>query len=164
MNLPIRNAAPSEIDVLARVWYDAWHEAHAAHVPQELVAARTIDDFRTRLPDLLPHLRTVGTIGSPLGLCIIRGDEMHQLFLAPEARGTGIASALLADAERRIAQSGVGDAWLDVLIENPRAIRFYQREGWQLGEQADMPLDTAEGTGKFVLCVQIMTKRLVPNA
>ncbi len=85
---------------------------------------------------------------------------MHQLFLAPEAQGTGLAAALLADAEARLAEDGVQEAWLDVLIENARAIRFYEREGWQLSERADMPVDTAAGVGTFMLHVQLMTKRL----
>ena len=40
----------------------------------------------------------------------------------------------------------------------------YEREGWSLGRRADMPLDTAEGQGQFILHVQIMTKRLAPTS
>ncbi|MEX3014592.1 GNAT family N-acetyltransferase [Gymnodinialimonas hymeniacidonis] len=160
MTHAIREATGADLDPLAQVWHDAWHEAHAAHVPQELVDLRTLADFRARLPLMLPDLRTAGAPSAPLGLCVIRDDEMQQLFVAPAARGTGLAAALLHDAEARLAASGVTEAWLDVVIENARAIRFYQREGWRLGRRADMALDTTEGPGTFTLHVQIMTKPL----
>lgn len=160
MTPSVRPASDADLGPLADLWHDSWHEAHAAHVPPELTALRTRADFWDRLPALLPNLRTAGPDGAPRGLCVIRGAEMHQLFLTPEAKGTGLATALLADAEVRLAEAGVQEAWLDVLIENTRAIRFYQREGWQLGARADMPLDTAAGVGTFVLHVQLMTKRL----
>ena len=35
---------------------------------------------------------------SSLGLCMIKDDELYQLFVAREARGTSVAAALLADA------------------------------------------------------------------
>ena len=35
--MEVRNAEPAEIDQLAKVWYDAWNDAHAHLVPAELV-------------------------------------------------------------------------------------------------------------------------------
>ncbi len=156
----IRQAVEDDLAPLAQLWHDAWHEAHAAHVPAALVNLRTLADFQMRLPLMLDTLRTAGPIGAPLGLCVIREDEMQQLFVAPAARGSGLASDLLKDAERRLAAAGVAEAWLDVVIENARAIRFYEREGWRLDRRADVPLDSANGPGAFILHVQIMTKSL----
>ena len=75
-------------------------------------------------------LRVAGPVGAPIGMCAIRGSELHQLFIAPSGRGTGIATALLSDAEHRMASAGETSAFLDCLIENEPAKRFYTRNGW----------------------------------
>lgn len=126
-----RPAVPADLDPLARLWHDGWMEAHLAHVPAELTAKRTPASFRNRLDAFGDALRTAGPIGDPLGFAAIRDDEMEQLFVAPEARATGLATILLSDAEARLAASGIARAHLLCVIENTRAARFYERQGWQ---------------------------------
>jgi ribosomal protein S18 acetylase RimI-like enzyme len=109
-HLDVRAADATEIDPLARVWRDAWHDAHAQIVPAELTRRRTLQSFVQRLRAALPDVRVVGPLGSPLGLCVVRDSEVYQLFVSREARGTGVAARLLADAEARLAQRGVRTA------------------------------------------------------
>ncbi|WP_227284831.1 MULTISPECIES: GNAT family N-acetyltransferase [Paracoccaceae] len=154
----IRKARPEDLAPLARLWHDAWHEAHGHLVPPELVDLRTLDDFRARLPALQPMIRTAGPVGAPLGFCATRADEMYQLFLAPDARGTGLAALLLSDAEARIAANGASVAWLDIAIGNDRAERFYIRQGWAIARTETVQLDTATGT--FPLHAKVLTKRV----
>ena len=90
----------------------------------------TIESFRDRLFAALPRIRVVGEPQSPLGFCIVKDDELYQLFVAREARGSGVAAALIADAEDRLAASGVRTAWLACAIGNDRAARFYEKRGW----------------------------------
>lgn len=68
--------------------------------------------------------------GEPLGFCIVEGDELYQLFVAAQARGSGVAAALMDDAEAAMAAAGVGTAWLACAIGNDRAARFYEKRGW----------------------------------
>ena len=129
--MEVRDAEPAEIDQVARVWYDAWNDAHAHLVPAELVRLRTLERFRERVEAALPNLRVVGPPGEPLGLYMNKDDELYQLFVAAEARGTGVAAALIADAEIRLAEAGVETAWLACAIGNERAARFYEKCGWR---------------------------------
>lgn len=129
--MEVRDAEPAEIDQVARVWYDAWNDAHAHLVPAELVRLRTLERFRERVEAALPNLRVVGPPGEPLGLYMNKDDELYQLFVAAEARGTGMAAALIADAEIRLAVAGVETAWLACAIGNERAARFYEKCGWR---------------------------------
>ena len=125
-----RPICPADLPALAHLWHDGWHEAHAAHVPEALVNGRTLDQFRERVDHLGDSARVIGPAGAPLGFCNIDGDELDQLFVAPAGRGGGVASALLADGEARLAASGTRRAHLFCLPENTRAARFYLRQGW----------------------------------
>ncbi len=127
----LRSADPADIDPLAQLWHDGWNEAHLAHVPAKLAAYRTLDSFRSRTIAFGDRLRTAGPLGAPLGLCAITNDELDQLYVSPAARGTGLAAELLAEGERRMARAGVTRAHLLCLIENKRAARFYERQGWE---------------------------------
>ena len=126
----VRKAEASEIDRLAEVWYDGWQDAHAKILPGELARLRTRESFRDRLADALPNVRVVGPPGDPSGFCIVKDDELYQLFVAAHARGAGVAVALIRDAETRFAEAGVETAWLACAIGNDRAARFYEKNGW----------------------------------
>lgn len=140
-----RRADATEIDALARLWHDGWQDAHAAILPLELARHRTLASFARRLADGLPAVRTLGAIGQPLGFAMIQDDEMYQLYVSAAARGTGSAALLLADAEIRLADTGVTRAWLACAIGNERAARFYARQGWaRMGNMINR-LDTPDG-------------------
>ena len=129
--IKIRDAEAAEVETLAKLWHDAWHEAHASIVPPELTRMRTLQNFTTRMREALDRTRVAGAPDRPGGFCIIKGDELDHLFVALHARGSGAAAALLADAEARLAAAGVRLAWLACAIGNERAARFYEKSGWR---------------------------------
>ena len=141
----VRNAEEAEIDRLARVWYEGWHEAHAPIVPPELTRVRTLESFRKRLQEALPNVRVAGPSGDPVGFSIVRGAELYQLFVSAHSRGSGVAGALIADAEQRIARDGAGTAWLACAIGNERAARFYEKRGWHRAGTMVYQLDASAG-------------------
>ncbi|MFN3400046.1 MAG: GNAT family N-acetyltransferase [Ferrovibrio sp.] len=143
--MDIRPVQASEIPALAQLWYDAWQDAHAAILPAELRRWRTLESFAERLQAALPLIRAIGPSGAPLGFCIVKEDELYQLFLAAEARGTGTAAALMIDAEERLRQNGTTMAWLACAIGNMRAARFYEKCGWHLARIMVSELETPEG-------------------
>jgi GNAT superfamily N-acetyltransferase len=143
--MQVREAHESEIDPLARLWYDSWQDGHAEIVPVELKRDRTVQSLRARMRASLPDVRVVGPIGEPLGFCTVRGDELYQLFVSAEGKGTGVAAALIADAEARLLESGVKTAWLACAIGNERAARFYEKSGWRRVGTMVSELQTAEG-------------------
>lgn len=147
--MDIRLAEATEVDALAKLWHEGWQDAHAAILPAELRRVRTLASFRDRLRASLPDVRTTGAVNAPLGFCIARGDELHQLFVSAQSRGQGIAAALVGDAEVRIRANGANVAWLACAIGNDRAAGFYERCGWQRAGTMMLPLDIP--TGKFPL-------------
>jgi GNAT superfamily N-acetyltransferase len=154
----VRAAEEREIHHLARLWYQGWQDAHAQICPAELRRLRTLDSFRHRLQAALPDTRVVGTLGAPRGFCITKGDELYQIYVSEQARGSGIAAALMADAEGRLAKSGVELAWLACAIGNDRAARFYEKSGWRRVGVVTYQAETSAGT--FPLEVWRYEKRL----
>jgi ribosomal protein S18 acetylase RimI-like enzyme len=140
-----RPAEEAEIDHLAQLWHQGWHDAHGKLAPEGLVRARTLDTFRDRLAAALEDTRVIGPAGAPLGLCMIKDDELYQLYVAREARGSGIAAALIADGEARLVARGFATAWLACAIGNDRAARFYEKCGWAMAREAVNRLETPAG-------------------
>ena len=154
----VRDADASEIDALAHVWYDAYRDAHEALLPHALFRARTLTRFRQRIADALGDFRVVGPVGAPLGLCVLQHDELYQLFVAAEGRGTGVAAALIDDGEARLAARGVRTAWLACAIGNDRAARFYEKRGWR--RVGVVPSHLTTPTGDFSVDVWRYEKTL----
>lgn len=147
--MQVRNASEVDIEPLAALWFQGWHDAHAGSFPAEVAAHRTLDVFRARLRARLPSVRVTGDVGEPTGLCIVKGDELDQLYVAATARGTGVAATLVLDAERAIRANGADTAWLKCAIGNDRAARFYEKCGWRRAGVVVSPLESTIGE---ILC------------
>ncbi len=143
--MSVRPAEAAEIDHLAKVWYDGWQDAHARILPAELTRIRTLESFRDRLEAALQDVRVVGPLPRPVGFCIVKGDELYQVYVTAEARGSGAAAALMADAEARLADGGVEIAWLACAIGNERAARFYEKSGWRRAGTVSYQPDASNG-------------------
>lgn len=141
----LRQALPHDVEPLAELWHHGWHDAHAANVPAALTRLRTLDSFAQRMAAMLDDTRVAEAHGQPIGFCTIKDDELIHLFVAPEARGSGVAAQLLADGEDRLARRGVPVAWLACVIGNHRAARFYAKHGWaKIGTMVNT-VDTSAG-------------------
>lgn len=73
--------------------------------------------------------------GTPLGcggLRVIEDGvvEIKRMYVRSEARGTGVATALLAQLEQAARDLGAPALVLETGTEQRRAIRFYEREGY----------------------------------
>lgn len=143
--MTIRDATEAEFDHLARLWYVGWKEAHASILPEALARHRTLASFRHRLHVEAQHLRVAGPVGQPTGMCIVKNDELNQLYVSAGARGTGLAGMLLSDGEARLSRNGTQTAWLACAIGNVRAARFYEKKGWRLAGEEPILLDTPDG-------------------
>jgi GNAT superfamily N-acetyltransferase len=161
MHTNIRNARATEIRQLATIWYEGWQDAHARILPVELARVRTLESFGARLRSSLPSVRVAGPNDEPTGFYIVKGAELHPLYVSSRARGSGVAVALVADAEAHLRESGVRTARLGCAIGNDRAARFYEKCGWLragvVTEHLEIPGGTfalalreiAEGVGAF---------------
>jgi ribosomal protein S18 acetylase RimI-like enzyme len=72
-------------------------------------------------------IRQADPLGEPL---------LVAMWLAPAARGTGLAEALLRAAEKWCVEHHLSRLRLDVVEDNQRAIRLYERLGYLSTGQA----------------------------
>lgn len=129
----------------------------AALSPDHAVCARAADGrilgvagFKTHRGALVEgHWRLMAGVYGPLGAAwrlgllsvLIRDTEnarflMDGLFVAPEARGQGVGTALLHAISAEAAARGYGEVRLDVVEGNARARALYEREGFRaVGDQ-----------------------------
>lgn len=63
--------------------------------------------------------------------------ELFAIYVLPEAWGTAAAPGLMQAAVEAMRARGAPNAILWVLDDNPRARRFYEREGWHADGTAE---------------------------
>jgi ribosomal protein S18 acetylase RimI-like enzyme len=74
--------------------------------------------------------RIVGFVGTGAAEDEGEARELFAIYVLPEAWGTEAGSGLMQAALEAMRDRGAADAILWVLDDNPRARRFYEREGW----------------------------------
>jgi GNAT superfamily N-acetyltransferase len=158
----LRPATPDDAPSVASIWRHGWRDGHLGHVPEELVAVRTPESFAARAADRVGDT-TVAVVGDTVaGFIMIVGDEVEQVYVSSDHRGSGVASALLDEAERQVRANGHSTAWLAVVAGNARARRFYERQGWSDEGPFDYP---AEGpSGPIAVPVHRYVKRVAAPA
>jgi ribosomal protein S18 acetylase RimI-like enzyme len=130
MAVHLRPAHDEDAPAVAEIWQLGWHDGHLGFVPQELVDVRTEASFRRRAAERV-HDTTVATVqGAVAGFVMVVGDEVEQVCVSAAHRGSGVAAALIREAERQVAANGHEKAWLAVVAGNTRARAFYERSGW----------------------------------
>ncbi|HEY7409585.1 MAG TPA: GNAT family N-acetyltransferase [Vicinamibacteria bacterium] len=125
----LRPATEADLEATARIWHEGWWDAHP-FLADRLGPSRTRESFVTRMAPRLRTTTLAEVAGRVVGLAVVIGDELEQLYVDRGARGTGVAQALIADAERRVAAAGHAVIWLAVATENHVARRFYAKCGW----------------------------------
>lgn len=81
--------------------------------------------------------RIVGFVASGLAEQETEQRELFAIYVLPEAWGTDAAPGLMRAAVEAMRARGAPDAILWVLDDNPRARRFYEREGWRADGTAE---------------------------
>jgi GNAT superfamily N-acetyltransferase len=68
--------------------------------------------------------------GELVGTISASPPRLEALFVVPECWGSGVAGRLHDEALERISAHGCASAELEVMVDNLRARRFYERRGW----------------------------------
>jgi len=89
---------------------------------------------------------------------------MDGIAVVPDARGTGVGTALLAAIKDRARTLGKSYVRLDVIDSNPRARALYEREGFVAGPTSDLgPLAPIFGFKRSTTMTFAVTEPPRPN-
>jgi RimJ/RimL family protein N-acetyltransferase len=144
----VRPATIEDAEECARVHVASFEKAYSRQRDLE----RTIEAWRGifEMPDFAPFVAEEhGAIVGVLNVGPSREEpgvgELHVIYVLPGAWGSG-AGQLLIDQAHEILSARFDEAILTVLAANPRARRFYERNGWMLEEVLTEPHFGGEAT------------------
>ncbi|MBC7279960.1 GNAT family N-acetyltransferase [Hoeflea sp.] len=162
--IEIRPAKPEDRAAIVEILHHGWHDGHAHLVSPEVLPLRTlecIDDIYGASEDVFYVAQEKDRI---LGFVAINGDELTKLFIARNARGSGVAEKLMAFGEARIAENGFAVARLLCQVGNVPAEKFYARTGWVEDHRRQYPLWMPKGaTGHFTAETMCLLKKVGPG-
>jgi diamine N-acetyltransferase len=141
-----RDAIAHDAAALAAFARENWTStfAHVNYPPADLAAylaksfGREIQ--RAEIVDSESRYRLAFDDEGLVGFCMMgaltlpvedaRGVELHRLYVAPRAKGAGVADALMDDCLAWARGKGASALYLSVWENNERAQRFYRRYGF----------------------------------
>lgn len=149
-NILISQIGPERIDDLAHLW-KALHDHHA-EVTAQLGPTRTLDeswirrkgDYATWFGEPDTFVLLAEYENSAVGYAFIRVTEsksttwknddlvakIETLSILPEFRGLGIGAKLMHEIDTHLKVKGIDEVSLTVVATNPKAIKFYENEGF----------------------------------
>jgi GNAT superfamily N-acetyltransferase len=160
-NPVLRPATEDDVDAVAALFHQGWHDVHPGRVPDGLTQRRTPQAFHDRVAERVAETTdtTVTEVDGVLaGFIMVSDDEAEQVYVERSFRGTTVGTLLLTEAERQIAAAGHDVAFLVVVRGNDRAQSFYVRQGWVDEGDIDYPV-TALGEHYLSPCRKF-TKRV----
>jgi GNAT superfamily N-acetyltransferase len=149
----VRRARPADARAIADVHVRTWQAAYRHAFPADVLDNLSVDEreagWRARLGEgwvaWVAESESVVCGFAAVGPSRTEQDtgELYAIYVQPESWGTGAARELMAAAKEWFSQEGFATAMLWVLADNPRARRFYEREGWRA---EGTRVDTVRGT------------------
>lgn len=144
MLVTLRLACVDDADELARVHVDGWRWGYRGVFPAAFLDGLSVEARARRWRDVLgkdaPSERTwvacddLGVVGFA-SIGPHRGEpegaELYALYVLERVAGSDVARQLMACASEGMRALHERRAFLWVLGDNPRARRFYEREGWR---------------------------------
>lgn len=133
--MEIRRASVSDAAEIAAVhvgtWQAAYEHVFGAERLAQLDVQRRVAGW-TRALNEGESIFVADDDGRVVGFVSVGACELNAIYTLPEAWGSGAGPALMRAAAAQLREDGCGEAVLWVLEDNPRARRFYEREGWEL--------------------------------
>ena len=126
--LVLRSLVDSDVDQVLALWERVgltrpWNDPRA-----DIARARAV------WPDLLLVADDDGVVGTVMAGYDGHRGWLYYLATDPSRRGEGIGSALVSEAERRLAELGCPKVQLMVRADNTPVLAFYDERGYETSD------------------------------
>lgn len=151
----IRRATIHDSHNIAHVHVSAWQEAYRGIVPSTYLDGLSVSDREARWNEFFDcgasEILVADEASDIVGFSAYgatRDDdaadgtgEIYAIYVAPSRWSTGVGHALWAQSRQGLMDLGYSRVTLWVLTANERAIRFYERAGFQLCADSETIID-----------------------
>lgn len=138
----VRRAELADCRQVAEVHVRTWQAAYRHVLPPEVLESLSVDEREAVCRRLVEsdlevvwvaeaEQRLVGFVFAGPARTEDAAGELYAIYVLPEAWGSGAGRELMAAAKGWFVSAGYAKAMLWVVEDNPRARRFYEREGWE---------------------------------
>ncbi len=166
----IRRATADDAEAIAWVPVASWRATYAGLVPDEFLAALSVEQRAARwrqavAPERQSYLVVAEDEGAVIGFAVggpeREGDatytgELYAIYLLAEQKGRGVGRALVKEIARELQRRGLSSMLVWVLAENP-ARKFYEALGGQYVREKEIEIG-----GKTLIEVAYGWKSLAP--
>ena len=126
----VQDRPPLLLSVLLDIW------DRSVRVTHRFLPEPEIENIKKHVPQAMENaehlIRAADDADKPVTFMGVTGERLEMLFIAPEARGTGIGKQLLLHA---IGNYGVREVMVNE--QNPQAIGFYNHMGFETYKRTD---------------------------
>src|SRR5690348_16147218 len=133
--MEIRRATPGDAWAIANVHVRTWQAAYEHVFGAERLGALTVEQRMPGWERILGQgelqVFVAEDEGRIVGFVAVGDGEVSGIYVEPEAWGSAAGTELMRAGLDELRALGFASAELRVLEDNPRARRFYEREGWQ---------------------------------
>ena len=147
--MTVRPARPGDARAIAEVHVRTWQAAYRHALPADVLDSLSVDErqaqWRTWLEEganawvALEDDGVVGFVAVGPSRTEEDAGELYAIYVLPERWGSDAARELMAAGVGWFREQQYVTAMLWVLADNPRARRFYEREGWRFdGTRTDV--------------------------
>jgi putative acetyltransferase len=128
LSYTLRAYVAADEDAAIELWRRTWQQ-HYPHLDFTARLSWWRERWRTELVPTAT-ITVAESAGSLIGFVTVDPATRYvdQIVVAPEAWGSGLAAALIAEA-KRLSPAGLD---LTVNADNARAIRFYEKQGFDI--------------------------------
>lgn len=152
--IEVRDAVAADADLIAIAQIEGWRAGYRGLLPDAYLDAPSF--AQQRIDRWHGWANGDGSPTTPVSVAVVDGEvvgfglcgaehaseqdgeparptgrgQVFAFYLRPSAWGSGAAAPLMAHCRARLRAAGHTEAVLWVLRDNPRARRFYEREGW----------------------------------
>ncbi len=159
MNIFVRTASERDLPAVQKLLGVCWHATYDAIYGVERVSAITADwhsiaSLKARLAKPYSEFIVAEGASGLAGMAFASQSDpafvmLHQLYVLPEAQGRGLGAQMLGEIEAAFPDAK--SIRLEVEAANTRAVRFYEREGFETVSRTENCGDGQSGIAALIL-------------